>query len=166
MEIFGNVATNGVKHRRDAEKCARENGDGRGESEDAPIDRNCNYVRDVHIENVPREDGEQEAGGEVRDDESDGATDAGEQKAFGEELRNHARARGAERGADGDFTAASDDAREGEVRDVGAGDEKNEANRSEQNQKRKADVTVELFAQRNDFYGVAGVACGMLGCDA
>jgi len=68
----------------------------------------------------------------------DAAQDA-EKQAFGEELPREAGARGAECSADGGFAQATPGAGHEEVGDVGAPDEKHEANASEKTEEGGAD---------------------------
>ena len=69
----------------------------------------------------------------------------------------HAAAAGAERGADRDFLAAAERAREQQVADVGTGDQQDEADRRQQHDQRPADVADDVLLQRNDRRAPAGV---------
>ncbi len=82
--------------------------------------------------------------------QTDGAADRGEQDALGQQLPHETRAPGAEGPADGDLTLAGRRAREQQVRDVGAGDEKDASDRGQQRQQCGTDVTDQVVVQWND----------------
>jgi hypothetical protein len=62
----------------------------------------------------------------VRDEESTGCAESGEDQTFGEELLQETAAAGADGEADGHFVAAREGADEEQVAHVRAGDEQNE----------------------------------------
>ena len=74
----------------------------------------------------------------------------GEQKAFGQELADDAATRGSHGDADGEFTLAAGGADEQQICHVGAGDEQDEADGSEEDEERRAHVADDAVAQGFD----------------
>ena len=79
-----------------------------------------------------------------------------EERAFGEELGDDTKASGTECGADSNFTAAADGPDEEEIGDVGAGDQKYQADDPEQDEQRLTHRASEQFAEWNELDRVAG----------
>ena len=81
-------------------------------------------------------DGEQQADADESENEAQQASGQRERKALGQQLADDLEASGAERGAGCEFALSYRGAHQQEIGDVGAGNEKNEADRAEQNQQR------------------------------
>ena len=93
-----------------------------------------------------------------------------QQQRLGQRLLHQARAAGPEGRADGQFLLPRDAAREQEIRHVDAGDEKQEADRAEQQHRRAAGVLHDVAQQRIDEHPAtpvdARVGAGNTACDA
>jgi hypothetical protein len=79
---------------------------------------------------------EQRARQEKGDGHPERAADERQQQAFGEELPHQSSARRAERKTDGDFSLAHEPAGDQQVGDVGARDQKNQADHAHQHDER------------------------------
>ena len=84
------------------------------------------------------------------DGQPEGPADERDRRAFEEQLPDDAGAIGAERRPDRDFPPAARGARQQQIRDIRTGDEKHQADRSEQHQDRLARVADDLIEQRHD----------------
>ena len=104
-------------------------------------------------------DGEQRANADVADNEAEDAAGEGEHEALGEQLANDAGATSAHGGADGELALAAGGTDQEQVGDIGAGDEQNEADGSEQNQQRGASAGNDGVAQR--LHAEAGLGIGI-----
>src|ERR1700730_9196150 len=85
-------------------------------------------------------DGQQQRDAPSADEQAQDAADGGKKDAFGEKLADQMSAAGADGGTDGDFALAPGGAGEQKIRDVGAGDQQDEAHRSHQDQQGQANV--------------------------
>src|ERR1700726_4399909 len=86
----------------------------------------------------------------VGDQNSKEAADQRQKNTFGEKLTQNAAAAGAESGADSNFAFARCGAREHQVCDVGASDEKDEANGGNQYKEARACTSVQLGLKAGD----------------
>jgi hypothetical protein len=133
--------------------------DAEGEEEDAPVDADrepCSPMRGRSAGLT----GEQRAHAHIAEDEAEDAAGDGEDDAFGEELADDAGAAGAHGGTDGEFTLAAGGPDEQEIGDVGAGDEQDEADGSEQDKERGARVGDDGVAQGLDAESGFGIGEG------
>ena len=110
-------------------------GDAEGEGEDAPVDADGGSIF-ADAGDVAGAEGEQGAHADVAEDETEDAAGEGEQNAFRQKLADDAATRCAHGDADGEFTLAARGADEEQVCYVGAGDEQDEADRSEEDEER------------------------------
>ena len=85
-----------------------------------------------------------------RDQQARGAADQAEQQAFGQHLPQQPTPPGAERRPNRQLALPRGGARQQQVRDVGAGDQQDEAHRAEQDEQRPLDVTDDLFVHRHE----------------
>ena len=85
-----------------------------------------------------------------RDQQASGAADQAEQQAFGQHLAQQSTPPGAERRSNRQLALPRGGAGEQQVRDVGAGNQQDEAHRTEQDDQRPLDVTHDLFVQRHE----------------
>ena len=92
-----------------------------------------------------------------RDQQACGAADQAEQQAFGQHLAQQSTPPGAERRPNRELALPRGGAREQQVRDVGAGDQQDEAHRTEQDDQRPLDVTHDLFVHRHEADSGPGV---------
>ena len=83
-----------------------------------------------------------------------------EQKAFRQQLADHASAAGAERRAHCKLAPASSGAREQQARDIDAGKQQDEAHRGKQYEKEWPHIADDLLLQRNDACADAFVRVG------
>ena len=91
-----------------------------------------------------------------RDQQPERAADGREQHAFGEQLRDEARASRAEGPADRHLALPHGRPREQQVGDVRAGDQQHEADGGEQRHERRPDVADEIIVERNHAQRPAG----------
>lgn len=125
-----------------------EDGGREGEEGHRPAD-----VELVQAGNVRRECGAESLGGPEGDQEGAGARGQGDEERFDGLLTEESGARGTDGGADGEFAATGPAASEEEIADVGASDEKNEADGAEENGERSLSVTEKKLAERGGVNG-------------
>ena len=143
LERVGQIDAQRAERRREAEQHARqERHDGR-EDEDGDVEPDAREARDVGW--VPPRH-EPDAG--VRQAKADDGARRRQHEALGEQLAHHPDPVGAERRAHGHLALARLRAREQQVGDVGAGDEQQEADGTEEQPDRAADGTDDLVGER------------------
>ena len=141
--------------RQRTEHQGREDRGGEREGERAAVDRHLIEPRQLGADR-PHEPHEP-----PRDERSEGAAEAGEQQALGEQLAEEPPRARAEGGADRELALAAHAAREDEVGDAGAGHQQQQADRSEQQQQRPARVAHHLVLERADEGAAAEVVVGI-----
>ena len=139
------VAARGVERRNDAEEQAGEQGCAKGIRDHLPVDGNVREPREAR-----RRQGLQEIRAPRRDQQAGGAADQAEQQAFGQHLAQQSAPPGAERRPNRQLALPRGRAGEQQVRDVGAGDQQDEAHRTEQDDQRPLDVTHDLLVHRHE----------------
>src|SRR5579872_2479707 len=129
------VRTRGANRREDAENNAGEQRNAESEGKDAPIESDSGAVF-PHPRQVGRADGEQRTDAGIAEDRTKHATREREQNAFRQELAHDADGTGSHGGADGELPLSSRGAHEQEIRHVGARDQQDEADGSEEYEQR------------------------------
>src|SRR5712692_2609130 len=112
-----------------------------------------------------RQSGNDGAHTQFGQEEADGAASNTEQDALGQQLANHARSAGTEGGADGKFASAASRAGEEQVSHVGAGDEKHEADRPQEDEEDAAHIADNISLKGNECYAGALVGIGISGSE-
>ena len=90
---------------------------------------------------------DEEPGRPIGEEETRGAAQQREHERLGDDLPHQPGAAGAERGADGELASPRGRAAEHQVRQVGAGDEQDEADRAGQHRERALDAADHLVPQ-------------------
>src|SRR4029453_10771767 len=124
---------------------AGENGGSESEGEDRPVD--------LDLLRAGREAGRElheRVAGEDAPHEPEPAPEEGEERALGEELPEEAAASRPQRGTEAELAPAVGEAREREVRDVGAGDEEDERDRAQEDEERGPRVLHQLLAKGDE----------------
>src|SRR5579872_4906798 len=148
LQIAREIKTADGGYRGEAKEDAGAQGDGEREGEHANIQRNT-----IEVRKGGRARGEDGMNGGISCSERSNAAENAEQQAFGEELAREARARRTERSADGCFAKATAGAGHKEVGDVGAADQKHEANTSEKTEEGGFNFADRVGLKREDRNG-------------
>ena len=93
-------------------------------------------------------DGEQQTDADESENEAEKAAGQREREAFGQQLADDLETAGAERGASREFALSHRSAHQQKIGDVGAGNEKNEADRAEQNKQGLPGIADDRFLKR------------------
>ena len=151
------VELRGAQRRRQAENETGADRDREGEPENRRVQSDRKHRRQ-RIRGQP----EQRSKGAPGQEQPDDGPQERQQHALGEQLADDARPAGPHGGPDGDLPAAGGRARQQQVRDVGAGDEKHEAHRPEQRPEGGPDVLHQLVLQPDHVRAHAGVVVRIL----
>ena len=138
--------------RDDAEEQAGEQGCAKGIRDHLAVDRDGREPREAR-----RRQGLKKLRTPRSDQQACSATDQTEQQAFGQHLAQQSAPSGAERRPNRELALPRGGAGEQQVRDVGAGDQQDEAHRTEQDDQRPLDVTHDLFVHRHQADSGPGV---------
>jgi hypothetical protein len=157
LEDIIEVDARGLKRRGEAEADAGEHGDGAGEEEGRAVEGNLGRARQVF-----RGQGEESAHAPLRDQDAQRSAGDTEHDALGQELPDEPAAVCAESGADGKVLHPRRGTHEEEIGDVGAGDQKKEADGREQRPEDRAHVADGGVEQRRELHAPAGVGVGKL----
>jgi hypothetical protein len=140
-----------VEERRHAEDQSRRHGDAECEREHAPVERDLERAR-----NADRVAGEERAEAGVAERGAECAADERKQHTFGQKLTQQPEAAGAEGRTDRELFLPRLGPRQNQVREVGAGDQQNEADRALQHPQRRADGADDITLQRLRLDHVSG----------
>ena len=143
LQRIGEVDAQRLERRCEAEDHAGQQRDTGGEEENPEIDCGAGDARDAR--RVPPG---HELHAQVRQAEPGDGADAREDQALGQQLPQHAKTPGAERGTKGNLALARFGPRQQQVGDVGAGDEQQEADRTEEQPDRAAHRADDFIGQR------------------
>jgi len=125
-----------------AEEDAGENGDDEGEEENGAVNADFVDARDSG-----RGHGDEGAQGGEGEAQADGAAKQAENETFKKQFTGDAVGAGAESGADGKLLAATFDADEKEVGDIGAGNEQNHADGGHENPESAAYIADDILLE-------------------
>ena len=145
FEDFVEVGAGAFECGDEAKEDSSEEGDGKREKQDARIEGDFAGARKSFGQS-----GDDGFGAVNSEQQTERAADASEKQAFGEELAKHAKATGTEGDADGEFAGSAHGAGEKKIRDVGAGNEEQEADRGEKNDEQGLDVADDVVFQRDE----------------
>src|SRR5436309_4189250 len=145
LERVVEIGARRLQRRRQAEDQTGRERDDHRERKHGAVDADLLNVRQVEPAQRAKD-----AGAPEREQQPQRAAEQREQRAFGQQLADQAKPSGAESGADGDLALARRRARQQQVRGVGAGDEQNESDRTEENQKGKLHVRDHMLVQADE----------------
>ncbi len=157
IERLAQVESGGAKRWDQSKQNSCEQRSSNRKEKDPTIDAHDSYIRD----GASREP-QKRRYGEICEKKSQRAAEQGDNNTFGEKLANHARARGAESCAHRDFLRARSGTREQEIRNVGAGNEKDETHRAEENDQRGTNVLHNLILKVNHIGADGRIRLGIL----
>src|SRR5262249_7760936 len=132
-----------AEHGDEAEQHSGENGRAEGEGEDRPA--HGDLVEPRQPRGRPRDEKPEGSPGQGEPAE---AADEADHDALDDELRGDAPAARAERPAQGELVPPALGAHEEQVRDIGAGDQKDRADAAHENPEKRADVADDLLPER------------------
>ncbi len=135
-----------MPRRREPECQAAQNRDHHGEGERLRIEARLLEPGQA----APRHQDERQIDAPDRDEHAGRAAEHAEEHAFGHELANQTPPARAQRGTHGNFPLAGGGARQQEVRNVHAGNEEDEADRTEEQREESPHLLNDPFVQRLD----------------
>ena len=139
VESFAHGGRRETEDRGEREDRRCEQSDDGGEAEDVWVESKTGEVGHAG-EHVFRDEAEQELHGEVTGGETSDSSGGDEHEAFGDELANEARGRGAECAADGELATAAFGADQQQAGNVDAGDHEQQAGSGEKDEQDGTDV--------------------------
>ena len=151
LEHDGQIRAQGVKHRDQADEQADHGGERDGECEHAPVERRRQrlgqHLRQVVVRHPQRPPGHSQA---------QESAETSQQQAFHEELPGNRRARGPERGSNGQLGLAGVGTYKEEIGHVDAADEQHEGDAALQHQERRSHRLHALLLHPADVHRHAG----------
>ncbi len=145
LERVGQIDAQRAQRRREAEEHARQERDDSREDENGEVEPDARDARDVGW--IPPRH-QSDAG--VRQAKAEDRARGGQHEALRQELTQHPHPVGPERRAHGHLALPRLGAREQQVRHVGAGDEQQETDRTEEQPDRASDGTDDFVGERED----------------
>ena len=117
-----------------------------GEDKDRQIDLNRRLMRERQLRQV----GSDDANRLVREQNAEPGAGKRQQQRFSQQLANDPYPAGADRGSHREFVLSGGGSREKQNRDVGAADQQQQGNRTEQQVERSAKIVHKLFVETDD----------------
>jgi len=151
------IRTSDEKRRNKAHGATRKDGERESEAENGVVD-----VDAVDSRELGRQECGEDANAVIRESDAGESANHAEDERLAEELAHEARTAGAERGADGNFARARCRPREQKIGDVGARNQKDEADGTEQDEQGCLHFTDEKIAQRYHANRPAVVVLGII----